>query len=59
MSGKDVASLIHARDWIRNENVGKKMVQQELIRKKHKIMGRTSSSWVWFKLVAFGWWEGV
>lgn len=22
-------------------------------------MGRTSSSWVWFKLVAFGWWEGV
>lgn len=24
MSGKDVASLIHARDWIRNENVGEK-----------------------------------
>lgn len=22
-------------------------------------MGRTSSSWVWFKLVAYGWWEGV
>lgn len=24
MSGKDVASLIHAKVWIRNENVGEK-----------------------------------